>query len=361
MYLGYEDQLDQLGINQGDIGFGPGQRLTSKCCLNSDNNGSELVDLSGANGLSNLISEGMAPLGAENNAQLTQIGQSFGNTWAVHRRTAPFQLEPQPEHGQPHHAVWPSVGLSSWGSNGAKTSTTTKTANTAVMPAEASRGDSLGLDRYYDDSRTDATYKWNALLNLSYKLNEFNKVSLMAMPNMTGTSSTRLQDGINPRDHDDFQQQITHRYEGRELNIFQARGEHFLPASETKIRWNASHAQGTSEHARFACLLQQLPRRRWRHHLQHQSELLPFSHALLPRLRTAPTSRCTWSSRWMCRGLRMPSSLQVQALCAPHVLTKRISLGLKATNQNLLNTVGGDLNAYFSQENFVVNPERRTT
>ena len=27
VYLGYEDQLDQLGINQGDIGFGPGQTL----------------------------------------------------------------------------------------------------------------------------------------------------------------------------------------------------------------------------------------------------------------------------------------------------------------------------------------------
>ena len=29
--------------------------------------------------------------------------------------------------------------------------------------------------------------------------------------------------------------------------------------------------------------------------------------------------------------------------------------GFESTNQNLLNTVGGDLNAYFSQENFVVN------
>ena len=80
------------------------------------------------------------------------------------------------------------------------------------------------------------------MLNLSYKLNEFNKVSLMAMPNMTGTSSTRLQDGINPRDHDDFQRQITHRYEGRELNISKHEGT-LLPASETKIRWNASHAK----------------------------------------------------------------------------------------------------------------------
>jgi TonB-dependent receptor len=66
----------------------------------------------------------------------------------------------------------------------------------------------------------------------------------MAMPNMSATSTTRQQIGINPRDTEAFQQQITHRYEGRELNIFQMRGEHFLPASETEIRWTASHSAG---------------------------------------------------------------------------------------------------------------------
>ena len=34
--------------------------------------------------------------------------------------------------------------------------------------------------------------------------------------------------------------------------------------------------------------------------------------------------------------------------------------GFESTNQNLLNTVGGDLNAYFAQENFVVTSENGT-
>ena len=244
VYLGYEDQLTELGINQGDIGFGPGQTPPFVVLPQLDNNGGELVDLSGSNGMSTLASEGMAPLSAEMNAQLTGIGQSFGNTWAVNRRTAPLNWSHSLSmgnrttlFGRPLGYI---VGLQ-WGQN----FNHYEGGDYGRYAGGSIQGDSLGLDRYYNDTRSDATYKWNALVNLSYKLNEFNKVSLMAMPNMSGTSSTRLQDGINPRDHDDFQQQITHRYEGRELNIFQARGEHFMPASETKVRWNASHAQGT--------------------------------------------------------------------------------------------------------------------
>jgi hypothetical protein len=218
VYLGYGQQLEALGVSQGGIGFGPGQTPLPQLLSQLDNNGGALVDLSGPNGLSNLNSEGMEPLGAEMNQQLTGIGQSFGNTWQVNRRTAPINWSHSLSmgnrttlFGRPLGYI---VGLQ-WG----QTFNHYQNGEYGRYAGGSVEADSLGLDRYYDDARTDATYKWNALLNLSYKLNEFNKVSLMAMPNMTGTSSTRLQDGINPRDHDDFQRQITHRYEGRELNI----------------------------------------------------------------------------------------------------------------------------------------------
>ena len=91
VYLGYEDQLRPTRHQPGRHRIWPiGQTPSFQVLPQLNNNGGELVDLSGANGLSNLISEGMEPLGAENNAQLTQIGQSFGNTWEVHRRTAPI-------------------------------------------------------------------------------------------------------------------------------------------------------------------------------------------------------------------------------------------------------------------------------
>jgi len=244
IYLGYGDQLAEMGVFQGGIGTGQGQTPISQVLGQLDNNGGQLVDLSGSNGLATLNSEGLVPLGEELNRNLTQLGQSFGNTWAVQRRTAPMNwshslsLGNQTKlFGRPLGYI---VGLQ-WGQNVAHY----EGGEYGRYAGGSIEGDSLGLERYYDDTRTDATYKWNALLNLSYKVNEFNKVSVMAMPNMSGTSSTRLQDGINPRDTEAFQQQITHRYEGRELNIFQARGEHYLPVSEGKIRWTASHSQGT--------------------------------------------------------------------------------------------------------------------
>ena len=203
------------------------------------------------------------------------------------------------------------------------------------------------MDRYYNDTRSDATYKWNALVNLSYKLNEFNKVSLMAMPNMSGTSSTRLQDGINPRDHDDFQQQVTHRYEGRELNIFQARGEHFMPASETKVRWNASHAQGTLNTPDLRVFFNN-------YRVEEGDTTYSINQSFYP----SPTRyfRVLNENRTDIK-LHVEQPLTVEwadnakfSAGGSFVRTTRAheenQFGFEASNQNLLNEVGGDLEAH---------------
>ena len=356
VYLGYGDQLAELGINQGDIGFGPGQTPPFVVLPQLDNNGGDLVDLSGSNGMSTLASEGMAPLSAQMNAQLTGIGQSFGNTWAVNRRTAPLNWSHSLSmgnrttlFGRPLGYI---VGLQ-WGQN----FNHYEGGEYGRYAGGSIQGDSLGLDRYYNDTRSDATYKWNALVNLSYKLNEFNKVSLMAMPNMSGTSSTRLQDGINPRDHDDFQQQITHRYEGRELNIFQARGEHFMPASETKVRWNASHAQGTLNTPDLRVFFNN-------YRVEEGDTTYSINQSFYP----SPTRyfRVLNENRTDVKlHVEQPLSLGWAedakfSAGGSFVRTTRAheenQFGFESSNQNLLNEVGGDLEAYFAPENMVVNP-----
>ena len=142
VHLGYEEQLDQIGINQGDIGFGPGQTPILQVLPQLNNNGGELVDLSGASGLSNLFSEGMEPLDSENNAQLTQIGQSFGNTWDVHRRTAPINWSHSLSMGNSTTLFGRPLGYIV-GFSGAKTSATTRTVSTAVMRVEVFRATAL--------------------------------------------------------------------------------------------------------------------------------------------------------------------------------------------------------------------------
>jgi TonB-dependent receptor len=107
--------------------------------------------------------------------------------------------------------------------------------------------DALDMQNYYTDERTNETHRWNALLNLSYKLNEFNKVSLMGMTITSGQNSARFQEGLNPRDGDEIQQQRTHRYQTRNLNTFQLRGEHYLPNREVSMNWIASRSEGVME------------------------------------------------------------------------------------------------------------------
>ena len=354
VYLGYGNQLTDLGIAQGDIGTMPGQTPIFQLLPQLNNEGGDLVDLS-QNGMGVLLAE-QANATEDLNQGLTSIGQSFNNTWKVNRRSAPLNWSHSLSlgnrttlFGRPLGYI---VGLQ-WGQN----FNHYEGGEYGRYAGGSIQGDSLGLDRYYDDTRSDATYKWNALINLSYKLNEFNKLSLMAMPNMTGTSSTRLQDGINPRDHDDYQRQITHRYEGRELNIFQARGEHFLPASETKIRWNASHAQGTLNTPDLRVFFNN-------YRVEDGDTTYSINQSFYP----SPTRyfRVLNENRTDVK-LHIEQPLAIMwadeakfSAGASFVRTTRAheenQFGFEASNQNLLNEVGGDMDAYFGSDNFVVKP-----
>ena len=354
VYLGYGNQLTDLGIAQGDIGTMSGQTPIFQLLPQLNNEGGDLVDLS-QNGMGVLLAE-QANATEDLNQGLTSIGQSFNNTWKVNRRSAPLNWSHSLSlgnrttlFGRPLGYI---VGLQ-WGQN----FNHYEGGEYGRYAGGSIQGDSLGLDRYYDDTRSDATYKWNALINLSYKLNEFNKLSLMAMPNMTGTSSTRLQDGINPRDHDDYQRQITHRYEGRELNIFQARGEHFLPASETKIRWNASHAQGTLNTPDLRVFFNN-------YRVEDGDTTYSINQSFYP----SPTRyfRVLNENRTDVK-LHIEQPLAIMwadeakfSAGASFVRTTRAheenQFGFEASNQNLLNEVGGDMDAYFGSANFVVKP-----
>lgn len=246
IYLNFGSQLDTLygGISQGGIGPGVGQVPIQEILSDLDYSDTSLVNLGGADGTYLLNQEGLIPVAELLNDSLTQLGQSFNNTWAVRQKQAPLNFSHSLSLGSQTKLFGRPLGYI-FGLRWGQSSQHYENGEYGRYAGGSIEGtDSLGLERYYDDTRSDISHKWNALANLSYKVNEFNKISLMAMPNMSATASTRQQVGFNPRDTEEFQQQITHRYEGRELNIFQLRGEHFLPASETEIRWTASHSAG---------------------------------------------------------------------------------------------------------------------
>lgn len=98
--------------------------------------------------------------------------------------------------------------------------------------------------------RSTETNQWSALLNLAYKLNSHNTLSIMVMPNFTGVNNASLDSGYN---HNAFVNtgllyEIIHRqyYEERKQTVYQFQSNHFIPGPGIKLEFNASFTDGQS-------------------------------------------------------------------------------------------------------------------
>lgn len=233
VYMGYGDELANLGIDDcSDIGAG--------------NTIGSVVNSLGIT-VDSLETHGMIPLSVENNAALSDIGKSFTKTWENTSRVAPMDMSHSLSFGNQTKFLGRPLGYLfgfqykmssryySGGEYGRYNAGSIETSDEMQM-----------LKQFTDERSTEQVY-WNALLNLSYKVNEFNKVSLMAMPNISGQNTSRYLLGVNPIDTDEMQEQRTQRYEGRRLNIYQARGEHFMPAVDGQLQWTLSYSKGRME------------------------------------------------------------------------------------------------------------------
>jgi TonB-dependent receptor len=231
VYMGYADELAASGINgPGDIG--PSNPIGTVCA------GLGIT-------LDSLETYGMAPASEARNAGLTAMTQSFNKAWDVTRRQAPLDLTQSLSFGNQTQLFGRSFGYifgmqykrqtRYWG-DGEYARYTGGGTSTATQEMQQLKGfnDAMGTENVY----------WNMLLNLSYKLNEFNKISALAMPNFSGQNESRFMEGFNYLDTDMPQVQRTQRYEQRQLNIWQARGEHFLPGYKTQIQWNLGYSGG---------------------------------------------------------------------------------------------------------------------
>ena len=198
----------------------------------------------GANFSDSLYFNAGIPASIAANQPLTDIGQSFQNTWEHVTRRAAMDMKHSLSFGNQTTLFGRQLGYIFGAQYGRNTRAYQDGVYARWAAGSIEGTDSLDVQNYYTDERTNENHRWNALLNLSYKLNEFNKISLMGMAITSGTNSARFQEGLNPRDGDEVQQQRTHRYQSRNLNTFQARGEHFLPANEVEIRWTVSRSEG---------------------------------------------------------------------------------------------------------------------
>lgn len=93
------------------------------------------------------------------------------------------------------------------------------------------------------DTKSVSEVLWGGSLKLSYKLNEYNQVSLNGMLNQNGISSARHIAGSYPYDIDpDWIFEVRSiEYKERSLGYFQMDGEHFLSSLfNAKVDWKAS-------------------------------------------------------------------------------------------------------------------------
>ena len=178
------------------------------------------------------------------NAELEQIGLSFDhdNMWVTERQ-APLNFSQSFSIGNQTKLFGRQFGFMfgfRYGMN------TQYDADSEVNRTfEASAGEPLANSLEMDQRISQETAGWSALLNLSYKLNEHNSISLMAMPNFMGQNQARLREGRN----DDVptgefligQDQI---YEERQQVVYQLRTAHYLPKSRTKLEIDGSYTSG---------------------------------------------------------------------------------------------------------------------
>lgn len=205
------------------------------------------IDLWGPNYSDSLYFNAGIPASILANQELTDINQGFENTWEHVTRRAALDMKHSLSFGNQTTLFGRQLGYI-FGAQYARNTRAYQDGVYARWAAGSIEGtDSLDVQNYYTDERTNETHRWNTMLNLSYKLNEFNKVSLMGMTITSGTNSARFQEGLNPRDGDEIQQQRTHRYQTRNLNTFQMRGEHYIPGSEVTLNWTVSRSEGTME------------------------------------------------------------------------------------------------------------------
>lgn len=234
VYGGFEAQLADMGISEcGDIG------PLGVMSINE-----VLAQIDEIDDTQQLVDEYSTPLGLERNQDLTDVGQSFPNTWAPVRRRTSLNMSHSLSFGNQTKLFGKPFGyiFGFTYNNSVNYHGDGEYGRYAAGVFEVQ--DSLTLERRFNDERSWERVYWNALLNLSYKLNQYNKVSAMVMPNVSGQNSTRFQEGVNPRDTEDIQQQYTHQYTERNLNVFQVRGEHYLPNSKISIDWNTSYSRG---------------------------------------------------------------------------------------------------------------------
>ena len=169
------------------------------------------------------------------NKSAVQAGQSFPDDWNTITRSAPLDFSQSFSIGNQVNLFGKPLGFIA----GFRYASTTLYDPDAIAQRPYAV---TGLLQSSSEQRVSKEINgWSALVNLAYKFNPNNSISILFMPNLLGVNNAR-----NSFDIINYTTTISQFYEDRRQLVYQFKSTHYLPGKKIKIESNASYTAGQS-------------------------------------------------------------------------------------------------------------------
>ena len=178
------------------------------------------------------------------NANVYPSVKKLPTNWNTGTRTAPLNFSQSFSIGNQFNLFNKPVGfLAGFRYNTSNQYDPEATANRASVAADTSGQLINSISSALKQQSSVEVNGWSALFNIAYKLNNNNSLSLLFMPNFTGSNRVR-----KSFDKDDVVTVVTMSqfYEQRKQLVYQLKSENYIPYLKTKIETNASYTSGKS-------------------------------------------------------------------------------------------------------------------
>lgn len=172
--------------------------------------------------------------------ELQAAGQSFSNNWKTFDKKAPLNSGFDISIGN----AFDSFGESQFGFIGALTYKNSFTRSTI----ERNDYDYDKPKFEYSGFRNNFSVLWGGMLNLSYKIDPFHKVSIKNVYNKTADDEVNTLEGINFDDGEYDRKTTALRFVERSVLSTQLMGEHiFVDLNAIQLQWRASNSESNRD------------------------------------------------------------------------------------------------------------------
>ncbi len=179
------------------------------------------------------------------NAGVPASGKSFANNWETSHKKAPLNFSQNFSIGNQVKLFGRPLGFITGFRYARGIAYDPHAIANRQSISSTQTGDTLIAYYQGTGEASDEVNGWNALANLSYKLNSNNSISVLFMPNYFGTNKVlNLVDDADPSQLNISSDQY---YESRKQLVYQLKTEHYLPATKLKMELSASYTDGSSE------------------------------------------------------------------------------------------------------------------